>query len=277
MKNGYLKVGVITQKVKIGDVSYNAECIITAVENASNMGIKLLSMPELCLCGVSSGDLFTMRNFISKARCAIIEIADKTKALDTVFVFGAPIEVCGLLYDCAIIVYKGEILGIVPKKSMANYNENYDSRWFSSYDGENTFVDFDGKKVLFGNKIIFKNSKMGDFSFVCNVGQEYSAMNYALNGATIIVNLGAHAEVIGSKEYYKMLAISDSAKTVSACLYANAGSGESTTDVVYSGHNLIAENGKILSESEIFNNGLISTEIDVDFLQRERSKIFNGK
>ncbi len=281
MKNGFIKVGAFTKKVKVGEVGFNQKSIVDGVLQASNLGVKLLAFPELALSGATAGDLFTMRNFIEKNKSAIVNIADETKSCDTIFVFGAPFEKDALLYDCAFVVYKGEVLGIVPKMYLANFKENSDSRWFAVPTFEGSFVDLFGKKIPFGSNLIFKNSNFNDFSFTVEVGDVYSSpknniIDKAINGATIVVNIGASSEVIGSKDYRRNAIMAESAKNVCGFIRASAGSGESTTDCVYAGHNLIVENGKILVESEIFNNSLITTEIDVDFLQVERAKIFKS-
>lgn len=261
MKDGFLKIGAVTPNVRVADCEYNAEQIIAAVKNAHSEGVKLLVLPELCVTGYTCGDLFLQETLLNGADMAVERIAAETAALDTVFAIGAPVRKNGKLYNSAIVIYRGEILGIVPKKFVPNYNEFYEKRHFES-----------GYRPM-----VFRCNDMPEFSFGVELCEDLwspcpPSGELALSGADIILNLSASNEMIGKAEYRRDLVKNQSARLLCAYAYASAGDGESTSDMVFGGHNIIAENGAVLSETELFKNGLITAEIDLGRLASERRR-----
>lgn len=261
MKDGFLKIGAVTPNVRVADCDYNAEQIIAAVKNAHSEGVKLLALPELCVTGYTCGDLFLQETLLNGADRAVERIAAETAALDTVFAIGAPVRENGKLYNSAIVIYHGEILGIVPKKFVPNYNEFYEKRHFES-----------GYRPM-----AFRCKEKPEFSFGVELCEDLwspcpPSGELALSGADIILNLSASNEMIGKAEYRRDLVKNQSARLLCAYAYASAGDGESTSDMVFGGHNIIAENGTVLSETELFKNGLITAEIDLGRLASERRR-----
>lgn len=261
MKDGFLKIGAATPSVRVADCEYNAEQIIAAVKAAHSEGVKLLALPELCVTGYTCGDLFLQETLLNGADRAVERIAAETAALDIVFVIGAPIRENGKLYNCAVVIYHSEILGIVPKKFVPNYNEFYEKRHFES-----------GYRPM-----VFRCKEMPEFSFGVELCEDLwspcpPSGELALSGADIILNLSASNEMIGKAEYRRDLVKNQSARLLCAYAYASAGDGESTSDMVFGGHNIIAENGAVLSETELFKNGLITAEIDLGRLASERRR-----
>ncbi len=274
---GYVRVGVATPKIKVADVEFNANGIIAAAEEASRKGVKILALPELSLTGYTCGDLFYQQTLISAAESYVEVVAERTSGLGLLLFFGAPIRREGKLYNCAIACCNGQILGVVPKSYLPSYNEFYDKRQFCPAPKQNGRVNICGREYPFGVDYIFENTKMPLMRVgveICEdlwVAQSPSS-RLSINGATVIANLSGSDETIGKAEYRRNLISIHSAKTFTSYLYANAGDGESTTDLVFSGHSLICENGRLLKETQPFKNGLIYTEIDLEQLEFERSK-----
>lgn len=278
MKNGFIKVGAVSPKIKIADVDFNTNSIINSVITAQKHGVKLLTFPELVLTGYTTGDLFAMQNLTESVKSALAKIAYNTKDLDVILVVGAPISAFNRLFDTAIVIYGGEILGAVPKNCLKNRGDACESRWFSRYDGENTSITIANYVVPFGNKLIFKCKNKDSFSFAIEIGQEKTAIlspsvNHSQNGANIIVNPCAEPEVIGSENYRLTQIIAHSGKLCIGYVSSYAGDGESTTDCVYSGQSIIAENGQILAKNTLFSNDLAVSEIDVDYILSEKAKV----
>ncbi len=278
MKNGFIKVGAVSPKIKIADVDFNTNSIINSVITAQKHGVKLLTFPELVLTGYTTGDLFAMQNLTESVKSALAKIAYNTKDLDVILVVGAPISAFNRLFDTAIVIYGGEILGAVPKNCLKNHGDACESRWFSRYDGENTSITIANYVVPFGNKLIFKCKNKDSFSFAIEIGQEKTAIlspsvNHSQNGANIIVNPCAEPEVIGSETYRLTQIIAHSGKLCIGYVSSYAGDGESTTDCVYSGQSIIAENGQILAKNTLFSNDLAVSEIDVDYILSEKAKV----
>ena len=261
MKDGFLKIGAGTPKIKVADCKYNKESIISCIKEAYDKGVRLLVLPELCVTGYTCGDLFYQSVLLNGAWEAVEGIVAETAGLDMVSVIGAPIRMEGKLYNCAVVFTKGEILGIVPKKYLPNYNEFYEKRHFASGD----------------KPIVFTCRQYPDFCFGVEICEDLWAPcppsdNLALSGANIILNLSASNEMIGKAEYRRSLVSGQSARFICAYAYASAGEGESTTDMVFGGHNIIAENGVILAETELFDNKLVTADIDLGRLVFERRK-----
>lgn len=261
MKDGFLKIGAATPKIRVADCEYNAEQIISAIRAAESEGVKLLALPELCVTGYTCGDLFFQGTLLNAADEAVERIAAETAALDIISVVGAPVRENGKLYNCAVVLYHGEVLGIVPKKFLPNYNEFYEKRHFES-----------GSRPL-----VFSCREIPEFTFGVELCEDLWAPcppsgELALSGAHVILNLSASNEMIGKAEYRCELVKSQSARLLCAYAYASAGDGESTSDMVFGGHNIIAENGAVLAETELFSNRLATADIDLGRLAFERRK-----
>lgn len=276
----YCKVAAVTPEIKVGDVEKNTKAIIDAIEEYSIKRVKVLVFPELCLSGYTASDLFYMDTLLKACEKSLVKIADNTVNCDTLVFVGSPLKRNGKLYNCAVAICKGKILGVVPKKFIPSYNEFYEKRQFSVPDEENSTIFIQSKEYPFGNKLIFRNKYYPEMKVAAEICEDLwtvksPSCDYAVAGANVIVNLSASDEIIGKAEYRRKLVSMQSAKCVAAYVYSDAGTGESSTDMVFSGHNLIAENGKLLSESEIFSDGVSVADVDLSFLEYERSKLFN--
>ena len=278
MKYGFVKVAAATPKIRVADVHYNGENIIQLIGRAEKAGAELLVFPELCVCGYTCGDLFGQNVLLDGALAALKEIAAATKGKSMLVFVGVPVRLGGVLYNCAAALCGGKVLAFIPKRHLPNYAEFYEKRNFQPYVGENTRVEWEGEQVPFGHKILFREANVPDFTVAAELCEDLwvpapPSVEHALAGANIIVNLSASDETAGKAEYRRLLVRAQSAKTVSGYVYADAGEGESTTDMVFAGHDMICENGEILAESEPFGEGLAVSEIDVEKLAFERRRI----
>ncbi len=274
MNDGFIRVASISPKVRVADVFYNSEQIISLVKKAYANDVSLAIFPELSVTAYTCGDLFLHEKLLSSAIDSLKSIAKATAELDIIFTVGLPLRYFGKLYNCAVFVKNGKILGAIPKTYLPNYNEFYEARYFSSGKGIfGTIPELDN--APFG-QIIFK-SNIPNFSISAEICEDLWAVNppsnqLALAGATIIANLSASNEVIGKSEYRKNLVKSQSARIISGYIYSNASLGESTTDMVFSGEKFICDNGEILSQSKKFNfdEEIIYGDIDLQKIASER-------
>lgn len=278
MKYGFVRAAAATPKIRVADVHYNGGNIIQLIEKAEKAGAELLVFPELCVCGYTCGDLFGQNVLLDGCLAALSDIAAATKGKSMLVFVGVPVRLSGVLYNCAAAVSGGKVLAFIPKRHLPNYAEFYEKRNFQPYKGENTRVGLNGEQIPFGNKILFRESNHPDFTVAAELCEDLwvpapPSVSHALAGANIIVNLSASDETAGKAEYRRLLVRAQSAKTVSGYVYADAGEGESTTDMVFAGHDMICENGEILAESEPFGEGLAVSEIDVEKLAFERRRI----
>ena len=275
MKDGFIKVAAATPSIKVADCDYNSKQIITLAKTLAKKGVRLAVFPELCITGYTCQDLFFQTALLDGAKSALEDIAKKLAKLDMITVVGLPVAHNGNLYNCAAVLYHGEVLGYVPKQYLPNYNEFYEMRHFTAWNGENSFEIHDN--VPFGTDFIFRCEECEDFSFGIELCEDLWAPcppsgNLALNGANIILNLSASNEMIGKSEYRRSLVQNQSARLIAGYVYCSAGEGESTQDLVFSGHNIIAENGSVLAESKLFSGEYTISEIDVNKLAFERRK-----
>ncbi|MBQ9485858.1 MAG: NAD(+) synthase [Clostridia bacterium] len=284
MKFGFVKTAAITPQIRVADVEFNVKSVIKEIEKADVNGVELAVFPELCLTGYTCGDLFYSDVLLNAASRGLKEIVKATAGrLPLVFV-GLPLKKDGRLYNIAAAAANGRLLGIVPKTFMPNYNEFYEKRYFNSYAGKTEEISFSvgGEKISapFGKNILFCEENNANFKVAAEICEDLwtadpPSVAHAIAGATVIVNLSCSDETIGKAEYRRDLVKTQSARLTAAYVYADAGDGESTTDAVFAGHDLIAENGSLLSETEPFDNGAALCEIDVGFLAFERTKTFN--
>lgn len=278
MKDGFLKVAAITPKIKVADVDFNVNSIISNINKALKSGVKLCVFPELCITSYTCQDLFNQGLLIDKALEGLEKVVKSTEGKEIICTVGCPIIKNNKLYNCGIVIYNGDILGIVPKTFLPNYNEFYEMRHFAPAPKANEEIELFGKSYPFGSRLLFKCREMKELVYAAEICEDVwtpcpVSNQHALAGAVLIGNLSASDEVIGKDEYRRELVKNQSARLVSGYIYCSAGDGESTQDMVFSGHNIIAENGTILKESKLFENEMTVSEIDLGKLVSERRKL----
>lgn len=278
MKDGFLKAAAITPNIKVADVDFNVESIISGINKAYKSGTKLCVFPELCITSYTCQDLFYQSLLTDKALDGLERVVKSTEGKEIICTVGCPIIKNNKLYNCGVIIYNGDILGVVPKTSLPNYNEFYEARHFAPAPKENEEIELFGKIYPFGSKLLFKCKEMKEFVYAVEICEDLwtpcpVSNQHALAGALLIGNLSASDEVIGKDSYRRELVKNQSARLVSGYIYCSAGDGESTQDMVFSGHNIIAENGAILKESRLFENEMTVSEIDLAKLAGERRKL----
>lgn len=280
MKYGFVRVGAVSPELKVADVSFNAEKIKENIKTAANAGVEVLVFPELSLTGYTCGDLFYSDVLLDAALKALTDIARATENIETLVFVGLPVKKDGKIYNVAAAINKGKVLGLVPKTFLPNYNEFYEKRWFCA--AENVFSEIvvGGEKVPFYKNLIFTEKNREYFKVAAEICEDLWSMcppsvSHSIAGATLTVNLSASNETVGKAECRRTYIKSHSEKCVSAYVYADAGNGESTTDTVFAGHNIIAEKGTILKESQLFDSGLITADVDLSFIAYERGKLYN--
>ena len=279
MRHGFVKTCAITPKIRVADTVYNGQIIMDSMEEASKAGAKLVVFPELCITGYTCGDLFWQNKLITAAKEELMKIAEKSRELDGIFFVGLPYDINGKIYNMAAAVSGGEVIGMVPKTYIPNYTEFYEARYFTS--GQNLCtVEYlpDGTEVEVDTDLIFRCEDMPQLKIAVEICEDLWTPNppsigHAMAGANVIVNLSASDENTGKSQYRRELVSGQSARLLCGYIYASAGDGESTQDVVYSGHNIIAENGKILAESKRFTNEPVYMELDVNRLESERRRM----
>ena len=277
MKNGFVKVAAATPDIRVADVEFNTQNIINAMEEAQKNGAKILVFPELCVTGYTCSDLFDHSVLLKASRKALLEIAENTNDKDMLVFVGAPLEVNGKLYNVAAAMNQGEIIGFTTKTFLPNYGEFYEMRQFNPGPQTVREITFEGKKIPFGPQILFQAEGMEELVVAAEICEDVwspipPSIQAALEGATVIVNCSASDETIGKDTYRRALISGQSARLISGYIYANAGEGESTTDLVFGGHNIIAENGTVLKESSRYVNEIIYSELDLQRLTGERRK-----
>lgn len=277
MKNGFVKVAAATPDIRVADVEFNTQNIINAMEEAQKNGAKILVFPELCVTGYTCSDLFDHSVLLKASRKALLEIAENTNDKDMLVFVGAPLEVNGKLYNVAAAMNQGEIIGFTTKTFLPNYGEFYEMRQFTPGPQIVREITFEGKKIPFGPQILFQAEGMEELVVAAEICEDVwspvpPSIQAALEGATVIVNCSASDETIGKDTYRRALISGQSARLISGYIYANAGEGESTTDLVFGGHNIIAENGTVLKESSRYINEIIYSELDLQRITGERRK-----
>lgn len=276
---GMVKVGAFNFDIKLASVGENAKRIKEKLSFCVSSGVSVAVFSELSLTGYTVSDLFYQSELLQKCESALKELKEFSCDLPVVFFVGAPLKFDGKIYNCSVCFCNGKILGVNAKKFVPDYNEFYETRVFCPCPEENKIVDFLGEKVLFGNKIIYKNKLMPSMKIGVEICEDLwvafpPSTTHAINGATISLNLSASNEVVGKADYRKQLICTQSAKNVCCYVYSDACFGESTTDLVFAGHNLVVENGKVLAESKLFKGEDAVAEVDLDYLEYERSKFF---
>mgnify|MGYP003375630196 CR=1 FL=1 len=277
MKQGFVKVAAATPDIKVADISYNTEQICKLIDETVANGAKIVVFPELCVTGYTCGDLFFQDVLLERAREALNEIAAYTENKDALVFVGVPLAINGKLYNVAAALNKGKIIGLVTKTFLPNYSEFYEMRTFQAGPEEARVILYEGEQVAFGPQILFKAKGMEELIVSAEICEDVwspipPSIMAATEGATILVNCSASSETYGKDGYRTSLISGQSARMIAGYVYANAGAGESTTDLVFGGHNIIAENGTVLKESRRYMNDVIYSEIDVHRLLNERRK-----
>lgn len=277
MQNGFIKVAAAIPSVKVADCSYNVQQIESLIAMAEGKGVEVIVFPELCITGYTCQDLFKQTLLLEQAETSVLMLLDFTRKLDIISIVGVPVVVGDLLLNCAAVIQKGDLLGLVPKTYLPNYSEFYEKRWFaSSQDLQPSEIRFAGNKIVVTPQpTLFRTCDGAMFGVeICEDvwAPVPPSCNLALSGADIIFNLSASDELIGKHDYLKGLLAQQSARMISGYVYSGCGFGESTQDVVYGGNAIAYENGQLLAESERFalDSQLIITQIDVDKIRNER-------
>ena len=277
MKDGFLKAAALSPALRVADCAYNAGQIAEAMQACAGRGIKLAVFPELALTGYTCGDLFFQQALQQAALQGLAQILQASKGLDLIALVGLPVAVNGKLYNCAAVVCGGRLLGLVPKTCLPNYGEFYEKRHFAPGDKKVRTVTVCGQQVPFGTQLLFQCRQMPAFVLGVELCEDlWSALPpstfHALAGATVLANLSASDETVGKAEYRRALVANQSARLLCCYLYASAGHGESTQDMVFAGHDLVAENGVLLAETEPFKGGDAVSELDCARMLAERAR-----
>ena len=278
MLDGFLKVAAVTPKIKVADPVFNAGAIVDMVLEAGARGAKVIVLPELCITGYTCHDLFLQDKLLAAAKEQLWLIAQRTAAVDALIFVGIPIEKDDKLYNTAAVLKGGEVLAFIPKSFIPSYGEFYEGRHFAPGSAGADMLMLNGKKIPFGTDILFCCDRPEGMRIGCEICEDIWAADtpstrHALAGANVIVNLSASNDLVGKDTYREELVKSTGARLLAAYVYASAGDGESTQDVVYSGHNLIAENGTILAQSRPFTTGIVCADIDIAKLRMERRRM----
>lgn len=275
MKYGFIKVCAVTPEVKVADCRFNAAQIIKNIKKAEEA--KVIVFPELAVTGYTCGDLFFQETLIREAEEAVLKILDVTEKMDSLIIVGAPVSVGHKLYNCAVLLYRGRILAVIPKKNLPTYAEFYDARYFAPGKPETEMISLGNDTVPFGTNIIVRDKNMKNFALAAEICEDIWTVSppsnmHAAAGATIIANLSASSEVAGKSDYRKNLVSIQSSSLMCGYIYSSAGTGESSSDVVYGGDSMICENGTLLKRGTLFSNDIVMSEIDVDVLAFERRR-----
>ena len=277
MRQGFVKVAAVTPNVRVADVEYNTQEICKKIDETVANGAKIVVFPELCVTGYTCGDLFAQSALLKASADALKEIVAHTEGKDALVFVGLPYVVRNKVYNVAAAISRGELLGLTTKTFLPNYGEGYEMRQFQPGPKKADWIWYEGDEIPFGPKILYSCYEMPNLVVSAEICEDVWApippsIEAALLGATVIANCSASAEAVGKDTYRQKLITGQSARLIAGYIYANAGEGESTTDLVYGGHNVIAENGTVLKESSRFVNETIYSEIDIEKLVAERSK-----
>lgn len=277
---GFIRVGAIVNKLALANPLKNADVIIKEIKKAETLGVSIVTTPELSLSGYTCGDLFLQEQLLDDSIKALEQVLNETKDIDIISILGMPLRHDNQLFNCAVVTTKGKILGVIPKTYIPNYQEFYEARWFSSSKELITEeIEILGQLVPITTNILFQDKTLKEATFGIEICEDLWTVNppsnnHALAGATMIFNLSSSNELIGKQEYRKSLVSSQSARTISAYIYASSGVMESTSDILFGGASMIYENGSILAENKRFEleSNIITADIDVLKLANDRIK-----
>ncbi len=278
MEQGFLKVAAVTPKIKVADTKYNTQAICEKLEEAYAYGAKIIVFPELCITGYTCSDLFLQELLLEEAKQALRNIASATQGRDALVMVGLPLERDGRLYNVAAVLQDGRLLGLVPKANIPTYAEFYEGRHFMKGNAKAVSFHLDEQDIPFGTNLLFQCRNVPGLTVGCEICEDLwvanpPGTNHALMGATLIANLSASNETVSKNEYRELLVKSASARLLCGYIYVSAGEGESTQDLVFGGHNLIAENGTLLVQSKRFVGETIYGDIDVGRIISERCRM----
>ncbi|MDE5579286.1 MAG: NAD(+) synthase [Alistipes sp.] len=274
---GFLKVAAAIPQVRVADCEYNASRIVALAEEAARRGVEIAAFPELAVTGYTCGDLLLQPALLDAADEALAEIVRATRKLPLTLLVGAPLRHGPTLYNCAAVLAQGRILGVVPKTHIPDYSEFYETRWFASGAGiAEEKIAVAGQQADFGTDLTFE---VNGAEFGVEICEDLwtaapPSSQLALNGAKVLFNLSASPEAVGKHAYLRQLVAQQSARTLAAYVYCSAGQGESSTDLVFAGNGIIAENGTILREAERFSaeEQLVVADVDIERLEFERRR-----
>ena len=277
---GFIRVGAIVNKLALANPLKNAEVIIKEIKKAETLGVSIVTTPELSLTGYTCGDLFLQEQLLDDSIKALEKVLNETKDIDIISILGMPLRHDNQLFNCAVVITKGKILGVIPKTYIPNYQEFYEARWFSSSKELITEeIEILDQLVPITTNILFQDKTLKEATFGIEICEDLWTVNppsnnHALAGATMIFNLSSSNELIGKQEYRKSLVSSQSARTIAAYIYASSGVMESTSDILFGGASMIYENGSILAENKRFEleSNIITADIDVLKLANDRIK-----
>lgn len=278
MKDGFVKTAAASPKLKVADCNYNREQILDCMKKAADMGVKLMVFPELCISGYTCGDLFLQDTLLNGCENAVTELLKQTADLDILYVVGLPLMHRNQLYNVAAFCKNGRLLALIPKIHIPNYQEFYESRHFAAGPFSAEYISYAGWDVPFGANQLLVCENIPELVIAGEICEDLwvpdsPAVHHAMRGATVICNPSASDELATKPEYRRNLVSMQSAKLVAGYIYADAGNDESTQDVVYSGHCMIAENGTLLAESVLYQHDITVAELDVKRLTADRRRI----
>ena len=278
MKDGYVRVEVVTPDIKVADCIFNTEQICSRIDKAYDAQVSVIVFPEMCITGYTCNDLFLQDTLLSDAQKSLAAITEYTKGKNMLTVVGLPFEYCNKLYNVAAVIKDGVILGLVPKKYIPNYNEFYERRQFTEGFDKAVKICVAGQQTYMGSRILFRCSDFEKLVVGVEICEDLwtplpPSVSHAMNGATLIVNPSASNETVGKEDYRRSLVTGQSARLVCAYAYASSGDGESTQDIVFGGHDIIAENGTLLAETSLFANNSVINDIDFDRINSERRRM----
>ncbi len=278
MRDGFIKVAALTPKIRVADCIYNREMICSQIQEAYETGARLLVFPELCITGYTCQDLFWQEQLLKEAKKALLEIVSFTRGKQALIFVGVPWELDGKLYNTAAAISNGRLLGLVPKRHLPNYNEFYEARYFYPGREEAFPIEVEGEQVIFGMNQLFTCPELEGLTVAAEICEDLwvpapPSTYHAMAGANVIANLSASNEITGKCGYRTSLIAAQSARLVCGYIYASAGEGESSQDLVFGGHRMIMENGTCLASSPRFSTGILYSELDVGRLRGERRRI----
>ena len=278
MRDGFIKAAAAAPDIKVADCISNTQEIIKKAKEMSGAGARIMVFPELCITGYTCQDLFWQETLLESAKEQLLKAAEELKDVEGLIFVGLPLVFRGKLYNTAAALCKGQILGIVPKTYLPNYGEFYEARHFTSGKNAEGFIELGGKPVPFGCHLLFTCEEMPELTVAAEICEDLWAPNspsvkHAMSGASVIVNLSASDETVGKADYRRALVKGQSARLLCGYIYAAAGNGESTQDLVFGGQNLICEDGNLLAEAEMFQNQTVYGTLDLQKLRGERRRI----
>ena len=278
MHDGFIRATAMSPSLRVADCQYNAQQIVQCMKQAAEKDVQLCVFPELCITGYTCADLFFQSTLRQEAVTALMEIAKQSAGLGLLAVVGLPLEKDGKLYNCAAVVFDGKVLGAVPKRYLPDYDEFYEKRYFQPAPEQIGMIPLQNNEIPFGSGLLFSCNDFPEFCLGVEICEDLWAQTppsaaLSMAGALVIANLSASDEIAGKADYRRTLVLSQSARLICGYVYADAGQDESTTDLVFAGHNMVAENGVMLDEAKPFSADAAICELDLGKLAAERRRL----